>query len=194
MTLKSKTIPFLIVAIASLSTACGAQIDAKTAAVEASATADAVAAKEKHHNETSQYIKPGAPVRMSHDFKGFVTPGSNGSVNVSFKSEQKGGTMSVQTSSEGNLSLRREVALPQEFEMKLSEQQSFDIPFTAQAPGLQYINVMVSTTDAGGQTLGRAFSIPIQVGDPALNPSKPMRDDIVTTPEGEKLIVMDAEE
>lgn len=194
MTFKSKTLPFLVVAVASLSTACGAQSNVKTASVDLSATADAAAEKDMHHAENSQYMKPGAPVRMSHDFKGFVTPGSSGTVNVSFISEQKGGTMAVQTASEGNLSLRREAAVPQEFEMKLSGQQSFSIPFSTQAPGVQYINLMVTTTDAGGQTLGRAFSIPIQVGDPAMNPSKPMRDDIVTTPEGEKLIVMDAEE
>lgn len=194
MTMKSKTFPFLVVAIASLSTACGANIETETVTVETSAVSDIVAEKEHHHYEASQYMKPGAPVRMSHDFKGFVAPGSSGSVKVTFKSEQKGGTMSVLTSPEGNLSLKRQAALPQEFEMKLSEQQTFDIPFSTQAPGIQYINLVVSTTDAGGQTLGRAFSIPIQVGDPALNPSKPMRDDIVTTPEGEKLIVMDAEE
>jgi len=198
MTLKSKSIPFLAAAIVVLGTACGVQSQTETASVETLTEAEVVAAKEKRHAEQSQYIKPGAPVRMSHNFKGFVTPGSNGNVQVKFTSKQQGGTMSVQMSSEGGLAMSNKAA-QQNFEMKsdnglaLSE-QTLDIPFSTQAPGLKYINIVVNTMDASGQSLGRAFSIPIQVGDPALNPAKPTPDNLITTPEGEKLIIMDAEE
>ena len=193
MTLKSKSIPFLAVVIAALGTACGVSSQTETASVETSATVDVVTAKEKRHQEASQYIKPGASVTMTHNFTGFVKPGSNGSVQVKFTSKQQGGTMSVQLSEQGGLAISSK-ALQQSFAMKSAGNQSLDIPFSTQAPGLKYINIIVNTTDASGQSSGRAFTIPIQVGDPAFNKPLQPNPNLQTTPEGEKLIIMDAEE
>lgn len=171
-----------ILASVLIATACAASTVPESSAVshvEASATE---AVKSSAHND---YVKPGAAVSYSHNLKSSLRAGEMATFELNLGESYNNGTLNVSLATEGDIQL---VATPTKasFDMAAGNSHIMNISVTG-GNGRHYINVQ-AVTDAGES---RIFGIPVQVGPQlAMKPNKNM----VTTSDGENLIIMEAEE
>lgn len=151
--------------------------------------------------ENSQgYAKPGADVRLSHDFSGKLNPGQVGNMNVKFIMPPTDGRVRVSfTATEGldilsggNL---KETALSKA--AFISPDQSPMAPqflqFRAQEDGVYYVNAFIDVFYAGGQKRSRVITMPISVGSGIS--SKPVNNGVsLEESGGQTIAVMSASE
>jgi len=142
--------------------------------------------------ETS-YNKPGAAVTISHDVKGQIDPNSNGHAVVTLRESYDAGMMTVDVTSDDGLEVFA-VSSRADFPMDGTDAHVMDVYFTARKQGRHYLNIIASIDDGAGQSSSRAKSIAVQVGDPANNAKSDNNTNIQTTKEGERIVVMEAEE
>ena len=114
------------------------------------------------------YAKPGAPVQLSH-VTTKVAVGEVSNVDLIFSTQavdemNRRGTIAVKINADAGLNLQ---GLTRSFEIQLEPNKTdYPLSFTASSAssGLYYINVFVSM-QVGTNTMNRAFSVPVQVGN-----------------------------
>ncbi len=134
-----------------------------------------------------KYGKPGAPVALTYTLPQEINAGDKVPVTLSFKSNTAEGTMnaSLSTSSEGIV-----IAGNTQSTLNLNGDKVIEVSLNAVSNGTHYLNVSVQETDANGKRLlGRAFSVPIQVGTTV---SKTKINGKLVDDDGEKVIEMNA--
>jgi len=122
--------------------------------------------------ENSQgYTKPGANVKLSHDFNGKLNPGQVGDMTVKFIMPPTDGRVRVSFSSTDGLDILsgadvRETAVSKA--AFISPDQSPMAPqflqFRAQEDGVYYVNAFIDVFYAGGQKRSRVITMPVSVG------------------------------
>ncbi len=135
------------------------------------------------------YIKPGAAIVYSHDLGNRYEVGETVTFQLKLSESYDTGVMRVNIASEAVQLLA--TSGPTAFDMGRGAEHEMTISFTAPANGRHYINVQASADIGDGNPMIRAFSIPVQVGP--VQAQKPNAN-METMPDGENIIVMDAEE
>lgn len=135
----------------------------------------------------SDYQKPGAPVRLAHNYGGKSQAGVAELITLSFTPEYdlSNVTIDVKSSSE---SLQVDSVA---YSAAAKGGEAIDIPTTVVAgqDGRYYLNMSVVTTTSGGQKSSRSYSLAIVVGDaPLKKPDNPV------TADGETIRIIPAEE
>lgn len=142
---------------------------------------------------TLPYQKPGAAIRFDHDFKGPIEPGSSTSFTLSMREDYNSGTLYLDVNTLGSSLELAAGSRSAQFDLANSHLHDMTISLTALDQGRHYVNVL-ATVDANGQTSSRAYAVAVQVGDPAQNKPNAMAKHVRITPEGERIIVMKAQE
>ena len=150
--------------------------------------------KPSPHSHDS-YQKPGANIRFSHDLKHQITPGQSGSFALTLTEAYASGRLEVSLSAGEGLNLFSSSTVTS-FDMASSDRHTMNVYFdtNADTPGRHYIGVTASVVDENGQASGRAYSVPVVVGDPLTH--EKLNKTIVTADDGTggRVIVMDAQE
>lgn len=161
-------------------------------AIEASADAQTVSSEQKSNG----YIKPGAAVTFSHNYDGKTEPGEIESFQVFVKRKGAQGPINVKMESKGGLKVYNDTAVQKISAAQDTEDSAghtMNVKVGAQEPGRYYLNFFASSGE-GEEKMMRAYSVAIQVGDQPYVPELGKGMTAQETPEGEKIIVMDAKE
>ena len=138
------------------------------------------------------HFKSGAAVEFSHDFSGKADPGASGDFTLVLREYYEAGNLEVLVSTDDGLELYA-TSLQASFDMADADTHEMDIYFAGAPQGLYYININAIVSLGDGMTSVRTRSIPVQVGNVAANAQKQTAN-IETGADGEKMIIMDAEE
>jgi len=144
----------------------------------------------KSKTSAPQYLKPGAAINYSHNLPGEVDLGQSVTFQLTLDESYDAGNMRVDIGSEGGVSVFPS-STQGNFDMSAGSRHVMDVSITVQSAGRHYLNVNAVADDGNGQSMPRVFSIPVQCG-----PIKAMKphEKMTTTPTGENIIVMDAQE
>lgn len=140
------------------------------------------ASEHQHTDKTAAgYIKPHAGIDLRYQQPGRVEPGETVTLELSLSSRMAGDLMQVRIKHDNGLQLN--TAAEHEFTTSQGMVHSLPVSVTALQQGRLHIDVLVSVR-VDGRLQSRAFSILLNVGDPA---SYKPADDSQSLPEGYKL-------
>ncbi|MEP6343098.1 MAG: hypothetical protein ABJ275_07260 [Maricaulaceae bacterium] len=149
--------------------------------------------------ETAQgYVKPGASVKLRHDFSGklnagqvgamsmdLIMPPTDGKVSISFSSSDGLDILSGKSGSDAQL---QKAAFTNEAAPMAPQQ----LQFRALEDGVYYINAFIDVTHEQGQKRSRVITIPVKVGTGTL---KPVNNGVsVDDSSGRSIAIMSADE
>jgi hypothetical protein len=138
--------------------------------------------KHQHTTKTgADYIKPHAGIDLRYNQPGPVEPGEDVTLELNLSSRMAGDLLRVRINHDSGLQLN--TAAEHEFSTSQGTVHSLPVSFTALQEGRLHIDVLVSVR-VDGRFQSRAFSILLNVGDPASYKSV---DDRKPLPEGYKL-------
>ena len=144
------------------------------------------------------YSKPGASVKLRHDFSGKLNAGQVGNMSLDLIMPPTDGTVKVSFSSTGGLDIlsggdvgetriKKEAFINEDAPMAPRQLQ-----FRALEDGAYYINAFIEVTSEQGQTLGRVITIPVIVGTAVRKPSN--QDLTIDDSSGRSIVIMSADE
>lgn len=136
----------------------------------------------KHSDKTAAgYIKPHAGIDLRYTQPGPVQPGETVTLQLNLSSRMAGDLMRVRISHDSGLQMN--TAAEHEFNISQGTVHTLPVSVTALQQGRLHIDVLVSVR-VDGRFQSRAFSILLNIGDPA---SYKPADDRKPLPEGYKL-------
>jgi len=146
------------------------------------------------------YSKPGANVKLSHDFSGKLNPGQVGDMTVNFIMPPTDGRVRVSFSATDGLDLLSGADMKETTVSKaafISPDQSPMAPqflqFRAQEDGTYYVNAFIDVFYAGGEKRSRVITMPVSVGTGIS--SKPVNNGVsFEDSNGRRIAVMSASE
>ena len=150
----------------------------------------------KTDQKPTGYIKPGAAVEFSHNYDGKTQPGEVESFQVFVKGASLVGGVNLQIENNDGLQIYNDVTSQK---LDIAEDapdrldHTMDMRVSAQAPGRYYLK-FIASSDQGGEPMMRAYAIAIQIGDQPYVPELGTGMTAQETPEGEKIITMEAKE
>lgn len=144
---------------------------------------DTQQATEHNHSDktTTGYTKPHAGIDLHYAEPGPLQPGETLNLELNLSSRIAGDLLRVRITHD--IGLQMNSAAEHEFSTSQGMSHSLPVSFTALQKGRLHIDVLVSVR-VDGHFQSRAFSIPLNVGDPA---SYKSADDSQPLPEGYKL-------
>ena len=144
------------------------------------------------------YTKPGASVKLRHDFSGKVNAGQVGNMSLDLIMSPTDGTVTVSFSSTDGLDILSggDVSETQIKKAAFTDETAPMAPrqlqFRALEDGVYYINAFIDVTSEQGQTLGRVITIPVNVGTAVRKPSN--QDLTIDESSGRSIVTMSADE
>ncbi len=177
---------FLIIGTAcAISTACTSNMTAENNVVDKS---EAVIAP-----IDSSYAKPGAAVRMVHNYSGQSTPGSIENIRVSFINEHPNSKMTVTVSNSPDIRLFDDIR-QHRFENIAQKRGDIDVQFSTQSKSPQALNFVTTIELEDGQVWRRAHSIPVNAGKSGAFGKTTDKSVAPANVSSDGVIVMEAEE
>lgn len=153
------------------------------------ATSDALA-KDEHNTATA---KPGASVQFSHQLRAPVSAGATGTIDFTIDENYDGGALWLQaTGGDGLTVLSGET--PVRFEMYSISQHKWSVTFSAQTDGIYYLNVLATVEPDGRSKSMRSYAVRIAVGNVSGLTSSKTNGVVSQSPDGEQVIILEAEE
>ncbi len=137
-------------------------------------------------------IKQGADVSFSHNYDGKTDPGFTENFQIFVQEEYAAGTLDISMNASEGLTLTANEQAS--FSMVGEAVRTLNISVSAPTPGKYYVNLQARADAGNGQAMMRSYGVAIYVGDPKLYPKVKQNGVVVNTPEGGKIIVMEAEE
>jgi hypothetical protein len=142
----------------------------------------------------SNYLKPGAAVRLKHNYDGHSQVGEPELIQLSFAETYSAGQLNIALQADPGLILN-----PPDnnfyFAMDTDSVHSLEINVSAEAEGKYYLHMYASATDSRGSTKSRVFAIAFYVGDAYLESksqtaaqSKVSADNLIYLPSEETVI------
>lgn len=138
----------------------------------------------KSHNEVAEththdysrselsYQKPGANVRLSHNYDGHTTVGETETIKLTFTEQYASGQMYLRLKPDTALSI--EPAFKDYvFSMGDKSTHTIEISVSAKSAGKHLLNIFASVMDEGGKPRNRIMAIALYVGDNNHRHSKP---------------------
>jgi hypothetical protein len=147
-------------------------------------TNDEMSSTDKHQHTTktgTDYIKPHAGIDLRYNQPGPVEPGEDVTLELNLSSRMAGDLLRVRINHDSGLQMN--TAAEHEFSTSQGMVHTLPVSFTALQEGRLHIDVLVSVR-VDGRFQSRAFSILLNVGDPA---SYKPADGSQPLPEGYKL-------
>lgn len=144
------------------------------------------------------YAKPGANVKLRHDFSGKLNAGQVGNMSLDLIMPPTDGTVKVSFSSTDGLDILSggdvsETRIKKAaFTSEATPMAPRQIQFRALEDGVYYINAFIDVTSEQGQTLGRVISIPVNVGTAIRKPSN--KGLTIDESSGRSIVIMSADE
>jgi len=139
---------------------------------------------------SSNYLKPGADIRYSHNLKSQINAGEVANFALTLSEPYDAGTLQVSLSTDGNISIVS-TATHLAFDMESGDSHVVNISVAGNNNGRHYLNVQALVVSPSGESRPRIFSIPVQVGPATAQKPNP---DMKTMLDGENIIEMSAEE
>lgn len=139
----------------------------------------------------SEYQKPGAAVRLKHNYDGHSNIGEPEQVRLSFIESYYTGVLNVELKADQGLIITPSVN-SYSFPMQSENFHSLDINVIPKTDGKHYLKLFVSAAESDGSTKHRVFAIAFYVGDSFL-PSK-SRESQQDKSSGETMIFLPSEE
>lgn len=151
---------------------------------------------EKTEQKPTGYIKPGAAVEFSHNYDGKTQPGEVESFQVFVKGASLVGGVNLKVENDDGLQVYNDLT-PQKLDIAEDApdglDHTMDMRISAQNPGRYYLK-FIASSDQGDEPMMRSYGIAIQVGDQPYVPELGTGMTAQETPEGEKIITMEAKE
>jgi len=139
------------------------------------------------------HLKPGADVSISYDAPRTIAPGQTGLMTLTFNVPTKNATLSVDFGASDALTLSSRSVMAN-IDLSTVDAPTHEIDYSSQVEGLHYINAFATLTYANGQSLGRALSLPVQIGESGQIASQKSSGMTVEKRGDKSVIVMDAVE
>ena len=144
------------------------------------------------------YAKPGASVKLRHDFSGKLNPGQVGDMSLDLIMPPTDGTVRVSFSGTNGLdilsggSAEETVLQKAAFTDETAPMAPKQLQFRALEDGVYYINAFIDVTSEQGLVRSRVITIPVNVGSAQ---SKPVNNGVsVDDSSGRAIAIMQAEE
>ncbi|MEM1390868.1 MAG: hypothetical protein AAGG45_07285 [Pseudomonadota bacterium] len=138
-------------------------------------------------------IKPGAGVIVDATTTDTLQAGENGATFVSiFEPYSEGTLLLTSTGSEGLSVFGAETTA--QIDMSLEGPHEVRLDYSADIDGVYYINMVATTIFIDGREDSRAHAIRVEVGDWQNTSEASRSSDTEVSPDGEAMVIMDAEE
>lgn len=125
-----------------------------------------------HHSHTSHnYQKPGANVRLTHNYDGATNTGEVENLSLIFTEQYSSGQMYIQLKPDTSLVIEPE-AKEFIFSMEGNKSHNIDLSISANSKGKHLLNIFASVMDDSGRLSNRVMAIAFYVGDKNLEQSK----------------------
>ena len=148
-------------------------------------------AEAPHTHDHSDYAKPGAAVEISTDYDGSTNPSDVEGFTLTVTEDYAAGTLNVLLAADEALTMYS--ATEASFDMSSPAPHTMNVDLSSADPGIYYLNVFMTVELPGGESIPAVRAITIPVGDLdelSFEPESAM----TTTPLGENIIEMEAEE
>lgn len=123
-------------------------------------------------NPQSSYQKPGANIRLSHNYDGHTAVGDTETIELTFTEQYASGQMYLRLKPDTALSI--EPAFKDYvFSMGDKRAHTIEISVSAKSAGKHLLNIFASVMDEGGKPRNRIMAIALYVGDNNHRHSKP---------------------
>lgn len=106
--------------------------------------------------------KPGAAIRLKHDYDGQTEVGETESIQLSFYEAYPQGELQIGLKTDPGLSIETQTAV-QTFAMDNEGPHTVALTATAEAPGKYYITIYASAVDPLGRAQDRVFALALKV-------------------------------
>ena len=190
-----RTVTSLIVLIitTSLLLACTEEATLPSESKETSST-NVNSDKNQRKDFKSVYQKPGAGVRLKHNYDGHSNVGEPELLQLIFSESYSTGILNIELETDLGLAL---LASDTSFSYVMQDQHFHQLEITVepQMEGKYYLQIFVSATENNGSLKHRVFAIPFYVGDSflpskqqALEIEKPSEDNMIFLPSTETVI------
>lgn len=125
-----------------------------------------------HHSHTSHnYQKPGANVRLTHNYDGATNAGEVENLSLIFTEQYSSGQMYIQLKPDKSLDIDPETK-EFIFSMEGNKTHNIDLSIRANSKGKHLLNIFASVMDDSGRLSNRVMAIAFYVGDKNLEQSK----------------------
>ena len=150
--------------------------------------------KNQRKDFKSVYQKPGAGVRLKHNYDGHSIVGEPELLQLIFSESYSTGILNIELETDLGLAL---LASDTSFSYVMQDQHFHQLEITVepQMQGKYYLQIFVSATENNGSLKHRVFAIPFYVGDSflrskqqALEIEKPSEDNMIFLPSTETVI------
>lgn len=139
---------------------------------------------------SANYQKPGAAIRLNHNYDGRTEPGETENLTLVFADGYDAGTLAVTVDSDEGLVYSLNSASA--FDLQSSDRHEMEISLSAQTSGRYYLRIFVEVLLPDGQIDRRVFGLALQVGDS--QNKETVKGGAETDFRGEELIILPAEE
>lgn len=127
-----------------------------------------------HHmsNHHLSYQKPGANIRLSHNYDGQTAAGETETIELTFTEQYSSGQMYVRLKPDAPLSIEPAV---EDFVFSLEDvnSHSIQLSISAKSAGKHLLNIFASVMDNSGKPRNRIMAVAFYVGDNNQRQSKP---------------------
>lgn len=140
---------------------------------------------ESDHSHTSQsYQKPGANIRLSHNYDGSTAVGEVENIRLTFNEQYSSGEIYIQLKPDKLLVIE---PATEDFTFSMEDKNSHDIDLSVSANtrGKYLLNIFASVMDNSGRVSNRIMAIAFYMGDKNHNQSKIQNSDAT-----EKVIIL----
>lgn len=137
--------------------------------------------------------KPTAPVDISYSFEGRPAVGTALDIDVVVTPRVAAEALRVQSNTSGRHGLASSDSAKTFGEQRAGQANTYRVTIVPRSEGVFYLNVLASL-DAGGHTQARAYAIPVMIGDAARQKSLAPNNHMRSTPSGEAIISLPAQE
>ncbi len=126
--------------------------------------AETVTNKDKLKDVDSIHLKPGAAIRLKHNYDGHSQVGESELLRLIFSESYSTGTLNIELKAGTDLTV-----LPSDrnfsFDMKDESSHAIDINVNANREGKHYLQMFITTSGVDGSIKNRVFAIAFYVGD-----------------------------
>jgi hypothetical protein len=140
------------------------RIDTGATESQYQSTEASTANKAVSKNSQSAHQKPGAAVRLTHDYDGHSQVGEPETIQLSFAETYSAGELNITLRADPGLTL----SPPEDnfsFAMDTDTVHRLEVSVNAEVAGKHYLHMFVSASNSGGSTKNRVFAIAFYAGD-----------------------------